>query len=93
MELSEKLHRWNVSCTPDYIPSAIENIESLGTFGIALISVGTAFSLITLYFAIDAIYNVFSQKETGLYKSNIVSIFSVYPIASVCSLMIIAVPR
>lgn len=93
MELSRKLHRWNVSCIPDYIPSAIENIESLGTFGIALISVGAAFSLITLYFAIDAIHNVFSQKETGLYKSNIVSIFSVYPIASVCSLMIIAVPR
>ncbi|XP_015179056.1 PREDICTED: organic solute transporter subunit alpha-like [Polistes dominula] len=93
MELSEKFHRLNVSCTPDYMPTAIENIESLGTFGIVLISVGAAFTMMTLYFAIDAIHNVFSQKETGLYKSNVVSIFSVYPIASVCSLMIIAIPR
>ncbi|KAI4491279.1 hypothetical protein M0802_010212, partial [Mischocyttarus mexicanus] len=38
-------------------------------------------------------YNVLSQKESDLYKSNVISVFSVYPIASFCSLVIIVIPR
>lgn len=83
---------WNV-CDPYYVPSAIENIESLGTFGVSLVSVGAAFSILTIFFAIEASYNVYSQKETSTYKANVISILSVYPIASICSLAAIAIPR
>ncbi|KAK2582471.1 hypothetical protein KPH14_004777 [Odynerus spinipes] len=84
---------WNVTCDPYYVPSAIENIESFGNFGIALICTGAIFSTLTLYLAIEASCNVFSQKETGTYKANVISILSVYPIASICSLTAIAIPR
>ncbi|XP_047366270.1 organic solute transporter alpha-like protein 3 [Vespa velutina] len=91
MEIFE--NRSNFDCDLDYVPSAIEHVESLGTFAIVLVCIGAIFSTMTLYLAIDATCNVLSQKETGLYKSNIISIFSIYPIASICSLIAIAMPR
>ncbi|KAL2723796.1 organic solute transporter alpha-like protein 3 [Vespula maculifrons] len=92
MEIFDE-YRLNVSCDSNYVPSAIEHIESLGTFAIVLVCIGAIFSIVTLYLAMDATYNVLSQKETGLYKSNVISIFSIYPIASICSLIVIAIPR
>ncbi|XP_017763250.1 PREDICTED: organic solute transporter alpha-like protein isoform X2 [Eufriesea mexicana] len=83
----------NLSCNYDYVPSAIENIESLGTFGIGLLSFGAILSTLTLYFALDACHNIFYQKETKLYKTNSITILSVYPVASICSLTALGIPR
>ncbi|CAK9827696.1 Organic solute transporter subunit alpha [Anthophora retusa] len=83
----------NLSCNHDYVPSAIEQIESLGAFGIGLLSSGAILSTLTLYFAVDACHNILYQKETRDYKTNSIMILSVYPVASVCSLTAIGIPR
>ncbi|XP_012215403.1 organic solute transporter subunit alpha [Linepithema humile] len=82
-----------VTCDLDYVPSAIQLVESLNTFGIGLLSVGSIFSILTIYFAVDACHNIISQKDSKFYKTNAIMILSVYPIASVCSLTAIAIPR
>ena len=83
----------NLSCDHNYVPSAIENIESLNVFGIGLLSFGTILSTLTLYFAMDAFHNIFYQKETRSYKTNSIMILSVYPVASICSLTALGMPR
>lgn len=65
----------------------------LNVFGIGLLSFGTILSTLTLYFAMDALHNIFYQKETRSYKTNSIMILSVYPIASVCSLTALGMPR
>ncbi|XP_072750340.1 organic solute transporter alpha-like protein [Anoplolepis gracilipes] len=83
----------DVSCDTDYVPSAIEVVESLDAFGTGLLSVGSIFSVLTIYFAVDACHNIIYQKDSKFYKGNAIVILSVYPVASVCSLMAIAIPR
>ncbi|XP_011694657.1 PREDICTED: organic solute transporter subunit alpha-like [Wasmannia auropunctata] len=83
----------DVSCNPNYVPSAIELVESLDALGTALLSVGSIILVITIYFTADACRNILSQKDSEFYKTNAVIILSVYPVASVCSLMAIAIPR
>ncbi|KAF3423246.1 hypothetical protein E2986_09128 [Frieseomelitta varia] len=83
----------NLSCNHNYVPSAIEQIESLNAFGIGLLSFGTMLSTLTLYFAMDACHNIFHQKETRFYKTNCFMILSIYPVASVCSLTALGIPR
>ncbi|XP_066603293.1 organic solute transporter alpha-like protein [Prorops nasuta] len=83
----------NVTCNPEFVPSSIENIEKLGTFGIGLLSFGAILSTLTLYFAVDAFHNIIFQKESKYFKTNALIIISVYPIASLCSLTSIAIPR
>ncbi|XP_029037132.1 uncharacterized protein LOC114873214 [Osmia bicornis bicornis] len=83
----------NLSCNHRYVPSATEQIESLGAFGIGLVSFGAVLSTLTLYFAVDACYNVIQQKEARFYKTNAIMILLVYPVASVCSLTAIGIPR
>ncbi|CAL7939747.1 unnamed protein product [Xylocopa violacea] len=83
----------NLSCNDNYVPSAIENIESMGSFGIGLLSTGALISTVTLYFAVDACHNMFYQKEARSYKTNSIMVLLVYPVASVCSLIAIGMPR
>ncbi|XP_012278601.1 organic solute transporter subunit alpha [Orussus abietinus] len=83
----------NVSCDHGLVPTAIENIESLAAFGAIILSIGSLLWIVTLYLAIDAAYNVLLQEETSRYKTSAVTILSVYPVASLCSLLAIAVPR
>nr|XP_033339217.1 organic solute transporter alpha-like protein [Megalopta genalis] len=83
----------NLSCDEDYVPSAIEHIERLGAFGIGLLSSGAVLTTLTLYFAVDACHNVFYQKESSFYKTSSIMILSMYPVASICSLTAIAIPR
>ncbi|XP_029675832.1 organic solute transporter alpha-like protein 3 isoform X2 [Formica exsecta] len=83
----------DVSCDTNYVPSAIELIESLDALGTGLLSVGSIFSVLTIYFAVDACHNIVYQKNSKFYKGNAIVILSVYPVASVCSLMAIAIPR
>ncbi|EZA47014.1 hypothetical protein DMN91_004609 [Ooceraea biroi] len=83
----------DVTCDPNYVPSAIQLVESLNAFGIGLLSIGSVFSILTLYFAVDACHNILSQKDSRFYKANAITILSVYPVASVCSLTAIAIPR
>ncbi|XP_050462052.1 organic solute transporter alpha-like protein [Cataglyphis hispanica] len=83
----------DVSCDINYVPSAIELIESLNALGTGLLSVGSIFSVLTIYFAVDACHNIVYQKNSKFYKGNAIVILSVYPVASVCSLMAIAIPR
>jgi len=65
----------------------------LNAFGIGLLSVGSIFSILTIYFAVDACHNIISQKNSKFYKANAIMILSLYPVASVCSLTAIAIPR
>ena len=67
--------------------------SGLGSFGIGLLVVSVILTLATIYLSADAIYKIFFQKETRLYKKNSAIILSVYPIASLCSLLAIAIPR
>ncbi|XP_070160083.1 organic solute transporter alpha-like protein [Polyergus mexicanus] len=83
----------DVSCDTNYVPSAIELIESLDALGTGLLSVGSIFSVLTIYFAVDTCHNIVYQKNSKFYKGNAIVILSVYPVASVCSLMAIAIPR
>ncbi|XP_076763204.1 organic solute transporter subunit alpha [Xylocopa sonorina] len=83
----------NLSCDNNYAPSAIEHIESMGSFGIGLLSTGALLSTVTLYFAVDACHNIFCQKEARSYKTNSIMILLMYPVASVCSLIAIVMPR
>ncbi|PBC34120.1 Organic solute transporter alpha protein [Apis cerana cerana] len=83
----------NLSCDYTYVPSAIEQIESFSTFGIGLLSFGAILSTLTLYFALDACYNIFHQKETRSYKTNSIMILLLYPIASICTLTALGIPR
>ncbi|KYQ56016.1 Organic solute transporter alpha-like protein W01D2.5 [Trachymyrmex zeteki] len=83
----------DVSCNPNNVPSAIELVESLDALGTVLLSVGSIILVLTIYFSANACHNILSQKDSELYKTNAIIILSVYPIASVCSLMAIAVPR
>ncbi|XP_053997057.1 organic solute transporter subunit alpha-like [Hylaeus anthracinus] len=83
----------NLTCDHHYIPSAIESIEKLGAFSVGLLSSGAIISTLTLYFAMDACHNILYQKESKFYKINVIMIFAVYPVASVCSLTAIGIPR
>ncbi|XP_003700075.1 organic solute transporter alpha-like protein 3 [Megachile rotundata] len=83
----------NLSCNHQYVPSATEHIESLGAFGKGIVSFGALLSTLTLYFAVDACHNIIQQKEARFYKTNAIVILLVYPVASVCSLTAIAIPR
>ncbi|XP_076238443.1 organic solute transporter alpha-like protein [Calliopsis andreniformis] len=83
----------NLTCNQLYVPSAIEHIESLGAFSIGLLTSGAILSTLTLYFAVDACHNIFYQKESKLYKTSSIMILLVYPVASVCSLTAIGIPR
>ncbi|XP_024879243.1 organic solute transporter alpha-like protein 3 [Temnothorax curvispinosus] len=83
----------DVTCNPNNVPSAIELVESLDAIGTALLSVGSIILVLTIYFSADACRNILSQKESESYKTNAVIILLVYPVASVCSLMAIAIPR
>ncbi|XP_014467323.1 PREDICTED: uncharacterized protein LOC106740620 [Dinoponera quadriceps] len=83
----------DVYCDRNYVPSAIEHIESLKWFVIGLLIAGSIFLILTLYFAVDACYNVLAQKDSSFYKANVIVILSVYPVASMCSLASIAIPR
>ncbi|CAD1472135.1 unnamed protein product, partial [Heterotrigona itama] len=65
----------------------------LDVFGIVLLSFGTMLTTLTLYFAMDACHNIFHQKETSFYKTNCFTILSIYPVASVCSLTALGIPR
>lgn len=69
------------------------SLADFNEFAIGLLTVGSLFSILTLYFAIDACHNVLLQKDSNFYKENVIMIFAVYPIASICSLAAIAVPR
>ncbi|EFN86223.1 organic solute transporter alpha-like protein 3 [Harpegnathos saltator] len=82
-----------IYCDRNYMPSAIEHMESLNGFGIGLLTVGSILSILTLYFAADACHNVRAQKDSKFYKANVIVILSVYPVASICSLTAIAIPR
>jgi len=68
-------------------------VSGLNEFGIGLLSVGSLLSILTLYLVVDACHNILSQKESAFYKANAITILSVYPVASVCSLTAIAIPR
>ncbi|XP_015605633.1 organic solute transporter alpha-like protein [Cephus cinctus] len=85
-------YRYN-TCDYAAIPSAAKYMESLGVSGVGMLSIGSLFSAITLYIAIDACYNVLFQKETTSYKTNSYFILFVYPVASLSSLLAIAIPR
>jgi len=65
----------------------------LDAMGTALLSVGSIISILTIYISVNACRNIFSQKDSERYKTNAVIILWVYPVASVCSLMAIAMPR
>ncbi|KAG7197319.1 hypothetical protein KM043_018435 [Ampulex compressa] len=92
VENLENFYR-NLSCNYEYVPSAIQHIESLGIFGIGILSFGAVLSTLTLYFAVDACHNILFQKNSGFYKTNSIMILSVYPVASVCCLTALAIPR
>ncbi|KYN01727.1 Organic solute transporter alpha-like protein, partial [Cyphomyrmex costatus] len=66
------------------------DLDALGT---VLLSVGSIILVLTIYFFANACRNILSQKESEFYKTNAIIILSIYPIASVCSLMAIAIPR
>ncbi|XP_076621663.1 organic solute transporter subunit alpha [Colletes latitarsis] len=83
----------NLTCDYHYVPSAIEQIESLNAFGIGLLTFGAILSTLTLYFAVDACHNIFYQKESSFYKTNSIMILSVYPVVSVCCLTAMGIPR
>ncbi|XP_076299559.1 organic solute transporter subunit alpha [Lasioglossum baleicum] len=83
----------NLTCNEAYVPSAVEHIESLGSFGIGLLTSGVVLSTLTLYFAVDACHNVFYQKESRFYKTSSIMILLVYPVASVCCLTATGIPR
>ncbi|XP_020284475.1 organic solute transporter alpha-like protein [Pseudomyrmex gracilis] len=76
-----------------YVPSAIQLVENLNEFAIGLLSVGSILSILTFYLAVDTCHNVLSQKDSRFFKSNVIMIMSVYPVASVCSFTAIAIPR
>ncbi|KZC06057.1 Organic solute transporter alpha-like protein, partial [Dufourea novaeangliae] len=65
----------------------------LGAFGISFLSIGTVLSTLTLYFAVDACHNILYQKESRFYEINSIMILMVYPVASVCSLTAMGIPR
>ncbi|XP_046749687.1 uncharacterized protein LOC124413264 [Diprion similis] len=83
----------NESCDWNLVPSAVEYIESLGSFGVGLIGVGSVLTVLTFYLIVDAVYNITLQNETVAYKTNCLIILSIYPIASLCSLLATAMPR
>ncbi|XP_043467044.1 organic solute transporter subunit alpha-like [Leptopilina heterotoma] len=98
----DKMHRskmkefdWrvHVSCDEDIMPSTEQIPGSLGSFGIGLIIISTLITLVTMYLSIDAIYKIFFQNQTRSYKKNSAIILSVYPVASICSLLALAIPR
>jgi len=68
-------------------------VSDLNEFGIGLLSVGSLLSILTLYLVVDACHNILCQKDSAFYKANAITILSVYPVASVCSLTAIAIPR
>ncbi|KAG5318701.1 OSTA protein, partial [Pseudoatta argentina] len=83
----------DVSCNPNYVPSAIELVENLNALGTVLLSVGSIVLVLTIYLFGNACRNILSQKDSEFYKTNAIIILSIYPITSVCSLMAIAIPR
>jgi len=83
----------DINCNLNNVPSAIELVESLNALGTALLSVGSIILVLTIYFSASACRNILLQKESDFYKTNAIIILSVYPVASVCSLMAIAIPR
>ncbi|XP_036141781.1 organic solute transporter alpha-like protein 3 isoform X2 [Monomorium pharaonis] len=68
----------------------MQDLDALGT---ALLSVGSIILVLTIYFSANTCRNILLQKESEFYKTNAIIILSVYPVASVCSLMAIAIPR
>lgn len=68
-------------------------VLGLGFFAIGLLSIGTVLWTLNLYFALDACHNILFQKESRSYKVNAISVLVVYPVAALCSLATIAIPR
>lgn len=65
----------------------------MGGFGSVFLSLGTILTLSTIALAIEACWQIYLQHESKKYKINCLMIFSVYPIASICSLIALAIPR
>ena len=65
----------------------------MGAFGTVFVSLGTILTATTLYLAVDASYAVMLTKESKSLKRNVFAILSIYPIASLCSLLALAIPR
>ncbi|XP_012259486.2 organic solute transporter subunit alpha-like [Athalia rosae] len=83
----------NRSCDWDVVPSAVDYFDSLGSYGVGLIGLGSLLTVLTFYVITDAICNVIPQKESAAYKTNSVAILLVYPVSSLCSLLATAIPR
>ncbi|XP_011495104.1 PREDICTED: organic solute transporter alpha-like protein 3 [Ceratosolen solmsi marchali] len=83
----------NFSCGNFYLPSTIQLFESLGNFGVGLVTIASIICAATVYLAVDACQKIYHQKETTSFKINASTVLSVYPIASFCSLMALALPR
>ncbi|XP_043287820.1 organic solute transporter alpha-like protein 3 [Venturia canescens] len=83
----------NLTCNDVFVPSAIEYFKSLGQFATIFVSLGAIFMALTLFLAVSGTYKIMVMKETKSVKKHITFILFVYPIASLCSLVALAVPR
>ncbi|OXU18526.1 hypothetical protein TSAR_007684 [Trichomalopsis sarcophagae] len=83
----------NFSCDDHYLPRAIQLFEGLGNFGVGMVTIASIICAATVYLAVDACSNICYQKETRAFKINACTILSVYPIAALCSLTALALPR
>ncbi|KAJ8668658.1 hypothetical protein QAD02_010321 [Eretmocerus hayati] len=93
----EKFQRpGNFSCDDFYLPSSPDFFNSLGNFGVALLAIGSLLCSATIYLALDACGRICSQpnhRYSTSFKINACSVISVYPIAGLCSLAALALPR
>ncbi|XP_023245004.1 organic solute transporter subunit alpha-like [Copidosoma floridanum] len=83
----------NFSCETFYLPTSIQLFESLGNFGVGLVTIASALCAATVYLGVDACSNICYRQETTSFKINACTVLSVYPIASLCSLTALALPR
>jgi hypothetical protein len=65
----------------------------LGNFGVGLVTIASVICTATVYLAVDACSKICYQEETTSFKINACSVLSIYPIASLCSLAALALPR
>ncbi|XP_015119893.1 organic solute transporter alpha-like protein 3 [Diachasma alloeum] len=86
-------HFFNLSCNDYEVPSAGEYMTSLGVFGTIFVSIGTILTTATIGLALEACSRVIFQVETKFYRTNCMLVLSVYPVASTCSLVALAIPR
>uniref|UniRef100_A0A0C9QAY3 Osta_1 protein n=1 Tax=Fopius arisanus TaxID=64838 RepID=A0A0C9QAY3_9HYME len=83
----------NLSCNDYEVPSSRDFLNSLGVFGTIFVSIGAILATATIGLTLEACSRLIYQVESKNYKTNCVFVLSVYPVASTCSLIALAIPR